>query len=154
MYEKLIGLLEDKEKLIDEFLKFTHLQEEYILNDNYDELSKIVEKKSELIKKINDIDDEFLKEFEWIKQKKNVNSFDEIEDVDREIAAKLKYLTSSIMDKLKIIKEIDEKNTILIRSKFDELKKTIKNVKYKKEAISDYSSYQKSQYRSDFDKKK
>ncbi|WAM30827.1 flagellar protein FlgN [Caldicellulosiruptor naganoensis] len=153
MYEKLINLLEEKEKLVDKFLELTNLQQEYILNDNFDELSEIVDKKAKLIERINILDDEFIKEFEGIKKAKNIKSFDEITDIDKETGILLKSLTSSIMEKLKVIKEIDEKNSILIRAKFDEVKRTIKTLRYKKEAIKDYTSYKQIDYHSGFDKK-
>ncbi|WPX07790.1 flagellar protein FlgN [Anaerocellum danielii] len=153
MYEKLINLLEEKEKLIDQFLQLTNIQQEYILNDNFDELGEIVDKKARLIERINSIDDEFIKEFEGIKKAKNIKSFDEITDIDKETGILLKNLTSSILQKLQVIKDIDEKNNVLIRAKFDELKKTIKSMKYKKEALKDYSQYKQTQFPSGFDRK-
>ncbi|WAM33038.1 flagellar protein FlgN [Caldicellulosiruptor morganii] len=153
MYEKLINLLEEKEKLVDQFLQLTNLQQEYILNDNFDELGEVVDKKAKLIERINSIDDEFIKEFEGIKKAKNIKSFDEITDIDKETGVLLKSLTSSILQKLQVIKDIDEKNNVLIRSKFDELKKTIKSMRYKKEALKDYSQYKQSQFPSGFDRK-
>lgn len=45
MYNKLVSLLEEKEKLLDRFLTLTSLQQEYILNDNFDEISKVVDEK-------------------------------------------------------------------------------------------------------------
>lgn len=153
MYNKLVSLLEEKEKLVDRFLTLTTLQQEYILNDNFDELSKIVDEKGDLIERINRIDSEFLEEFESIKKQKGIKSFDEITDIDKETGILLKSLTSSILQKLQVIKDIDEKNNILIRAKFDEIKKTIKSMRYKKEALKDYSQYKQTQFPSGFDRK-
>lgn len=153
MYSKLISLLEEKEKLIDRFLTLTNLQQEYILNDNFDELSKIVDEKSELIEKINHLDSEFLKEFESIKIQKGIKSFDEITDIDKQTGILLKSLTSTILQKLQVIKEMDEKNSILIRSKYDEIKRIIKSMRYKKEALKDYSKYRQENFLSGFDEK-
>lgn len=143
MYNKLVSLLEEKEKLLDRFLTLTSLQQEYILNDNFDEISKVVDEKGDLIERINRIDSEFLEEFESIKRQKGIKSFDEITDIDKETGILLKNLTSSILQKLQVIKDIDEKNNILIRAKFDEIKKTLKSMRYKKEALKDYSSTNK-----------
>ncbi|ADL42238.1 hypothetical protein COB47_0933 [Caldicellulosiruptor obsidiansis OB47] len=153
MYNKLVSLLEEKEKLVDRFLTLTSLQQEYILNDNFDELSKIVDEKADLIERINKIDDQFMDEFENIKVKKGIKSFDEITDIDKETGILLKSLTSSILQKLQVIKDIDEKNNILIRAKFDEIKRALKSMRYKKEALKDYSQYKQNQFPAGFDRK-
>uniref|UniRef100_A0A7C5V3T4 Flagellar protein FlgN n=1 Tax=Caldicellulosiruptor owensensis TaxID=55205 RepID=A0A7C5V3T4_9FIRM len=153
MYNKLVSLLEEKERLVDRFLALTSLQQEYILNDNFDELSKIVDEKADLIERINKIDDQFMDEFENIKVKKGIKSFDEITDIDKETSILLKNLTSAILQKLQVIKDIDEKNNILIRAKFDEIKRALKSMRYKKEALKDYSQYKQNQFPTGFDKK-
>jgi len=153
MYNKLVSLLEEKERLVDRFLALTSLQQEYILNDNFDELSKIVDEKADLIERINKIDDQFMDEFENIKVKKGIKSFDEITDIDKETGILLKNLTSAILQKLQVIKDIDEKNNILIRAKFDEIKRALKSMRYKKEALKDYSQYKQNQFPTGFDKK-
>jgi len=123
------------------------------LNDNFDELSKIVDEKADLIERINKIDDQFMDEFENIKVKKGIKSFDEITDIDKETGILLKSLTSSILQKLQVIKDIDEKNNILIRAKFDEIKRALKSMRYKKEALKDYSQYKQNQFPAGFDRK-
>ncbi|MEZ0536944.1 flagellar protein FlgN [Caldicellulosiruptoraceae bacterium PP1] len=151
--EGLKKLLEAKNILLDEFLNLTMLQQEAILNENYEFLAEITEKKAQIIDKVNNVDDKFIELFEKIKRDENINSFDELKNVDKEQIIKIKNFTSSIMEKLKTIKEIDEKNAMLINSKYEELKRNIKKLKSNQEAIRDYSGYKAMKNQSIFDKK-
>jgi len=138
MVDKMLILLEQKNQCLDEFLKLTQYQNQAILNENFDELSNLVENKNRLIKIISLIDKQFLTIFEEIKKQKKVETFDQIDDIDFEIKTNIKNVTSIIMEKLTIIKELDEKNTVLIKSKYEDLKKNISKVQYNKKAINQY----------------
>jgi len=135
--QMLINCLEDKLDLLNELIKFTKQQRKLIEEENIDKLERILESKQVRMDRINKIDNEFIKNYESIKENYDIADIGEL-TVDRLYLKELKEKTKDVSDRLEEIYKLDKINDELINKSYNKLKGRVKTIKQGKNVRSGY----------------
>lgn len=134
----LIKSTKEKSAILCDLYDLSLLQAEIIKEDeiDWDKFMENVDKKDELVDKINELDVGFETVFRRIKEELEANK----ESYSKEIN-ELKELIKSITDKSVDLQALEMRNKTLIENKFNETRKIIKQSKMGSQAAAQY--YQK-----------
>ncbi|WP_069650350.1 flagellar protein FlgN [Caloranaerobacter ferrireducens] len=135
--EKLLSLLKEKHKLLNEILEITNLQTKIIKEQKYDRLNNLINSKQLRIDKINSIDSRFNKAFENIRQEYNIEEIYEL-DVGNENLIKFKKLTEDMYNIMTQIHQVEKKNNEIIQKDYELVKAKLKQIKKGKQVTSNY----------------
>lgn len=135
--EKLLSLLKEKHKLLNEILEITNLQMKIIKEQKYDRLNNLINSKQIRIDKINSIDSRFNKEITDLKEKYNIKEVSEL-DVEKYYLIKLKKLTEGMYNIMTQIYQVEKKNNEMMQENFKLVKAKLREIKKGKRVTSNY----------------
>lgn len=135
--EKLNSLLSDKKILLEDFYKLTIVQKKLIENNDIDKLNRIINNKENVIEKINRLDVEFLGIYNNIKEVEDINDLSQL-SIEKDYLVKLKELTSKCEKLMKTIKIQDDENNNIMKSGFEDVKKSLREIKRGKTTTNKY----------------
>lgn len=137
--DKMIFISKEKKELLDTILDLTNKQKEAIEKNDLENLGLILEDKEKLMGKIDSMDIEFLKVYNFLKEKEGIETFNEI-DIEKYNNLKcLKDIVSDINNVLRGISNQDKENTKTMKLSINNIKQDIKNVKKGKKAYNGYN---------------
>lgn len=137
--EKMIELSKMKKKYLTEVLQLTKDQRNFIENDDMDGLSKVMENKDILMKKVDLLDMDFLSTYNQIKEMENVDSLEKINPIKYKNLGELQEVIGNINIILSNISLIDKENTRIMKGNLEEIKSGLKQVKEVKKAYKGYN---------------
>ena len=151
----LSDISDEKMKKLDKILVLTEAQSELILNENIEEITKIVEEKQIHINEINSLDKKFELKLKELKELVKIKSISEIANLNIKGVGKLKNNIECIMNKINNIKKVEDKNNIKIREIFKGFGGTLNKISEGKKATVAYTPFRNPESKSYFiDKKK
>lgn len=139
LIDELVNISEKKLEYLYNMLELTKFQREYIDEGNMIKTDEILEKKDELIKKIDKLDIEFLIKFSELKKKHNV---DDINELDINVYPNLKILKDiikNISSTLMSISILDDENNKYLKNSLEKIKSDLKKLKKGKKAYKGYN---------------
>lgn len=139
LIDELVNINEKKLEYLYNMLELTKFQREYIDEENMIKTDEILEKKDELIKKIDKLDIEFLIKFSELKKKHNV---DDINELDINVYPSLKILKDiikNISSTLMSISILDDENNKYLKNSLEKIKSDLKKLKKGKKAYKGYN---------------
>ena len=139
LIDELVNISEKKLEYLYNMLELTKFQREYIDEENMIKTDEILEKKDELIKKIDKLDIEFLIKFSELKKKHNV---DDINELDINVYPSLKILKDiikNISSTLMSISILDDENNKYLKNSLEKIKSDLKRLKKGKKAYKGYN---------------
>lgn len=139
LIDELVNISEKKLEYLYNMLELTKFQREYIDEGNMIKTDEILEKKDELIKKIDKLDIEFLIKFSELKKKHNV---DDINELDINVYPNLKILKDiikNISSTLMSISILDDENNKYLKNSLEKIKLDLKKLKKGKKAYKGYN---------------
>ena len=137
--EEMIELSFRKRNILIEILDLTKRQKSYINEDNMDEVNIILQKKEELMKKIDIYDKEFIHNYQIVKNQEGIDSMDMIDIRKYGNLKSLKSIVNEINTILNQITMIDQENMINMQSSIIKIKSDLKQVKEVKRAYKGYN---------------
>lgn len=141
LLDELINISEKKLVLLKNILQYTINQKQSILDDNIDDLEKIISKKQNEIDIINKIDILFNDKFVELKKINNISNLEEInKDYYTHVKA-LKNVISKIELLLADIYKLENENNVNIKKNFSEVKEKLRNIRQSKKAANKYNAY-------------
>ena len=102
-------------------------------------LALILDEKEKLMSEIDSMDSEFLKLYNFLKEKEGIKSFEEIDIEKYNNLKSLKDIVSEINNVLVEISSKDKENTKTMKVSINNIKLDIKNVKKGKKAYEGYN---------------
>lgn len=131
----LIGTLNRKNHILEEIMKLTMLQERYLNEPDMDMdfFDDTLEKKAELIRGLDDLDDGFEAIYERVSEElktRKENYKDKI--------LKLQVLIKEVTDKGIRLEALEQQNKLKIETYFSSKKKEIKEFKKSNESVANY----------------
>ncbi|MCR2044773.1 flagellar export chaperone FlgN [Anaerosalibacter massiliensis] len=139
LIDEIVNISEKKLEYLYNMLELTKFQREYIDEGNMIKTDEILEKKDELIKKIDKLDIEFLIKFSELKKKHNV---DDINELDINVYPNLKILKDiikNISSTLMSISILDDENNKYLKNSLEKIKSDLKKLKKGKKAYKGYN---------------
>lgn len=136
---KLIEISNEKEDLLSKYYDLTNTQNNLIQSEELEEFDKVLENKTKLIKKTDNLDLEFIKLYDEFKAKENIDSIEEIEIDKYNNLKELKDIISKISKLLKDIEKVEKANMTLMERSFSKVKLGLRNIKHTKAAHRGYS---------------
>lgn len=139
LIDEIVNISEKKLEYLYNMLELTKFQREYIDEGNMIKTDEILEKKDELIKKIDKLDIEFLIKFSELKKKHNV---DDINELDINVYPNLKILKDiikNISSTLMSISILDDENNKYLKNSLEKIKLDLKKLKKGKKAYKGYN---------------
>lgn len=133
----IVDLIERKNEMLSDLYKLTLAQKKLIESMDMDRLNRIIRNKEKIIEKIDKIDDKFLKEYQGIKEKYNIDELTEL-NVEKNYLIRLKEATKKCSDKVMEISEMDKKNSNIMSDRFDNVKTKLKEIKRGKTTTNKY----------------
>lgn len=137
---RLIELLKDKKKLLSEMKELTKSQKDNITEDKIESLNDIIGEKGTIIKKIDEIDEEFSSIYNSLKDMLKVSSLEQAEVLPRNLLTELKDNTKEVTGLLGEIAAIDDENRKMAKELKDSLAAEIKKINNSKQANAIYRS--------------
>lgn len=129
----------EKEKLLNEFLDSTNIQSKLIGEEEFEKLDDLISKKSGIMKKIDKLDNQFVRELEEFKTLEGIQSMEDIDGAKYKNLKQLKSTIERIGEILKEIYQVDSENTKLISRNLDGVKSELRHVKNSKVAYKGYN---------------
>lgn len=145
--KNMIKVSEDKKALMDEFHRLTREQNK-LIKENQDDISpldKLIEEKSKIIKKVDNLDKKFLLDYESIKEKLDVETLTDVDGSEYPEIKDLKLLIEDINLGFKEISKLDKENNHLIKKNMDGIKSELRSVKGVKRAQKGYGNQAENQ---------
>lgn len=139
---KMIELSIEKKKKLNEILNLTKEQTRLIVDDNLDEMEKLLQNKQKHMEDIDRLDIEFLKLYGELKKSEGIESISNIDLKKYSNLKDLKNQVKSINSVLDKISELDKKNTEKMKKNLKDVQKNIKNVRDGKKAYKGYNADQ------------
>ncbi|MBU5293016.1 flagellar protein FlgN [Anaerosalibacter bizertensis] len=130
-----------KEKLghLNSILKLTKVQKKYIGKEDMLSNDEILDKKDEIIKKIDVLDREFLIKFSELKNKCNIDDINELNVEEYPNLRELKETIREISSTLMAISILDEENNKVLKKSLEKIKLDLKKLKKGKKAYKGYN---------------
>lgn len=135
----LIKLSEAKLHLLNSLFELTLDQEKALKDSDVDKLSKILNEKKDLMKRIDVLDKEFLEKYEIAKKELGLDTLDGVAQEPVVGFKELQQKIREIMNLVQKIKDIDDLNIKQANANMNESKKQLKTVRVGKKAYSSYS---------------
>lgn len=149
--EKLIEISKDKSDILDEIYFLTIEQSKVIEQEDIEKLNELIDKKQVMINKAQDLDSQFEKIVDELKLVYDVKKLAEIDICKKEVS-KIQIVVKAIMDKVKLIRQIEMGNSSLLREMKDNMERKITAIKNGKKAVSNYGYGNMQQHPVYFDK--
>ena len=137
--DKLISLSKQKNQIINEMYGFTKAQKKEIEKEDINNLNKILDEKDKLIKRINQIDIEFLNIFSQIKKEEKVENIYDLDANKYPNLKDLKDIVTEISSTLMAISLLDEENNKNMKKRIEKTKLELKRVKEGQRAYKKYN---------------
>lgn len=137
--DKMIEFSSQKKNLLMEIFELTKAQANFIEEDNMEEIDIILEKKEELMNKIDIFDKEFLENYLIVKKQEGIDSIDMIDIRKYDNLKSLKNIVNEINTILNEIEKIDQKNILNMQSNISKIKSNLRQVKEVKRAYKGYN---------------
>ncbi len=137
--DKLISLSKEKNQLINEMYGFTKAQKQEIEKEDINKLNTLLDEKDILIKKINQIDIEFLNIFSQIKKEEKVENIYDLDVKKYPNLKDLKDIVTEISSTLMAISLLDEENNKNMKKRIEQTKLELKRVKEGQRAYKKYN---------------
>ncbi|NMB26527.1 MAG: flagellar protein FlgN [Tissierellia bacterium] len=138
--DELISISEEKNRLLFEMQEITKRQREEIKEEDMEKLNEILDKKNNIIKKIDRLDTSFLSIFSQIKRDEKVQDIDELDIKRYSNLRELKKIVKEVSSTLIAISLIDEENNNFMKEKLEETKMEIRKIKDGKKAYKGYNT--------------
>lgn len=136
-------LLTQKYNLLENMLDITKLQSQAIVEDDVDELDKLIRGKQTIINNIDRLDEKFNEVFYELKNKSgvdgNCDSSDILGYLDKAESEKLKTNTGKILSIINEIIELEKENNKKLHNSMDHYRNQMKNINVGKKALSVYN---------------
>ena len=137
--DKLISLSKQKNQIINEMYGFKKAQKKEIEKEDINNLNKILDEKDKLIKRINQIDIEFLNIFSQIKKEEKVENIYDLDANKYPNLKDLKDIVTEISSTLMAISLLDEENNKNMKKRIEKTKLELKRVKEGQRAYKKYN---------------
>lgn len=139
LIEELIDISKEKLSLLNLMLKFTKEQKNFIKEDNIEKVNLIINKKDNLIEKIDSLDIQFLSKFIQLKKENNVEDINELNIEDFPKLKDLKEIIEEISSTLMALSLLDEENKTKLKMDLENVKSNLKNIKKGKKVYNSYN---------------
>lgn len=139
LIEELIDISKEKLSLLNLMLKFTKEQKNFIKEDNIEKVNLIINKKDNLIEKIDSLDIQFLSKFIHLKKENNVEDINELNIEDFPKLKDLKEIIEEISSTLMALSLLDEENKTKLKMDLENVKSNLKNIKKGKKVYNSYN---------------
>lgn len=139
LVQELIGLSREKANYLTNILDLTKEQKRVIKEENMERLNQIIEKKSEIIKKIDKLDVSFITKFSQLKKENNIGDLNEIDTEKYPNLKELKEVVAQITSILMAISIVDKENNKALEENLGKVKLSLKRVKEGKKAYKGYN---------------
>ncbi len=126
---------------VEELLNLTVTQGNSIKTGDLEGLSVGIEKKQDLMNRINGLDTQFLDQYAYLKKALNIQSFEELNVREYPRVAFLQQNVGKIMVLLKRIEEIDRQNNVHLSQDFEQVKEEMKKAKAEQQSNKIAASY-------------
>lgn len=137
--KRMLEISLEKKSLLIKILELTKVQGDTIDKEQIEDLDRILIQKEKLMEEIDNLDREFLSNYNSIKSAEGIDSLDKI-DIQKYASLKsLKEAVAEINTILNEISSIDRNNTIKMKSQVDKIKSDLKQVKQAKRAYKGYN---------------
>ena len=133
----IIQILEEKNNLLDELIKFTSHQKDFIKEQEIDKLGRLLESKELRMNKIDELDSSFLNLFEKVKNDFGVEELDDLK-LEQNLKKRLQEKTVGIMEKLNKLYEMDQEIQELTGNTHQNLKKKVNKINTGKKVRKGY----------------
>lgn len=137
--EKMIHLSKDKKRYLNDILKLTKDQKDFIQKEDMDGINNIISQKEKLMSGIDLLDIQFLSLYKEVKDLENINSIDEINSIKYGNLNELQENIGNINILLSNISLVDKENTEIMKANLDNIKHGLKHVKEVKKAYKGYN---------------
>lgn len=135
--EKLIEISKKKSDILNDIYMLTAEQSRIIAKEDIEGLNELIDKKQIYIDEAQELDAQFEKIVDDLKLVYGVNRLDEIDICKAEIE-KIQIVVKAIMDKVKLIRNLEMENSNLLREMKDAMERKITAIKTGKKAVSNY----------------
>ncbi len=137
---ELLSLIDKKRQLFDNIMEITLEQKKDIEENSANTIEELVNRKQDVIDRIDEIDRTFSAKFDLLKKQLNINSLEELDITKYPILRSLKLKVEEIMSLAKKIMVIEESNKDKLTSMLNELKKEMKQLSVGKRSIKAYEN--------------
>ena len=145
----MIGLLCKKIEILKDIYLLSEKQKNSIKEENIKALNRIIKLKQMQIKEVDKLDQKFQQNFNKVKEKYNVNSFEEIVGLNKEECRELKLKVVEIKEIISKINDLEKDNNQKAKellSKFGNEIKKIRNIKKTNKAYNYGSTFKPQSY--------
>ncbi|KAB3539651.1 flagellar protein FlgN [Alkaliphilus pronyensis] len=139
---ELQNICNHKLNIMKQILSLTIAQKEALTNkedQGINLLNQIIEEKQSLIDIVNQLDHDFITNYEAIKKLLKIDSFEECTEEPVKGFKQLKDTVNEIVNVTKDISQLDKENMEMANSNMNELKAQLKNIKTGKKVINSYN---------------
>lgn len=137
-FDRMIGLLDKKKKLLGDMLELTRAQTDVIAEGTLDKLKLLVDEKQQKIDEIDKLDAGFGVYFEALKAAYNIDRLSELDVNDDPRAKQLKQITSEVIELIGQISSIEKVNSEKSKKLLEELGSQIKRMNQGKKINNAY----------------
>ena len=135
--ENLIEISKKKSDILNEVYSLTAEQSRVIANEDIEGLNDLIDKKQVVIDRAQELDAKFEEIVDDLKLVYGVKKLDEIE-ICKDAVEKIQIVIKAIMDKVKLIRQLEMENSNLLREMKDSMERKITSIKAGKKAVSNY----------------
>ena|GEM_PF-7032853 len=133
----LINLLKDKLQLIDQYFELTQQQTKMINKEKVDKLNKLMDKKSLIFQKIEELDEKIDNNLNFIKNISSVNQIGEL-NIPKNLFLEYQNLKEELENKIIKTHQLERDNKSLMENKFAEVKAELRRVRTGKKTRAKY----------------
>lgn len=137
--DQLIDLTREKNKLLNRMIDIMIKQKEEIEEEKLDELGDNLNKKDDIIRKIDELDRSFLESFSKLKREHSINDLNELDVQEYPNLMELKELVKEVSSSLLTLSLMDKENSESMRRKLEKAKMDLARVKKGKKAYKGYN---------------
>lgn len=137
-FDRMIGLLDKKKKLLGDMLELTRAQTDVIAEGTLDKLKLLVDEKQQKIDEIDKLDADFGVYFEALKAAYNIDRLSELDVNDDPRAKRLKQITAEVIELIGQISSIEKVNSEKSKKLLEELGSQIKRMNQGKKINNAY----------------
>ena len=135
--EKLIEISKSKSDILNDIYSLTVDQSRVIAKEDIEGLNDLIDKKQVLIDNAKSLDEQFEKIVDELKLVYGVDKLDQI-DICKSEVEKIQIVIKAIMDKVKLIRQLEMENSSLLRDMKNAMERKILSIKTGKKAVSNY----------------
>ena len=133
----LIEISKKKSDILNEVYSLTAEQSRVIAKEDIEGLNELIDKKQVVIDKAQELDAKFEEIVDDLKLVYGVKKLDEIE-ICKDAVEKIQIVIKAIMDKVRLIRQLEMENSNLLREMKDNMERKITSIKAGKKAVSNY----------------